>query len=422
LKFTSEGKFEFEVNAVQTNQAGIRIKDKKATLIKSNNLTKTYSAKAEGMMEVGPVVTVGLGLKTLLGSVNIVDVEGKAGFSIVGEASTSITAETDGHDVSYYKQANEKGEVHTCDACIKGEIFLYLNGDVGINSDLTDALGLGEMRIPFGNGKKHILGNWYYSISAEKGNKFDYGECPNYYKQLEFEEITKSDTDIFVGDEINLKARVPLHMEAAHPVSYKWIQSNKEYSHLVLSNQTSYDLNIPYAHVSDSGTYYCIAYYTELGEELLSAKSEPMHVAVNEGNIYFVENPSGNISIDKGGKFTLYAEAESNRGMKCQYLWYKNGQPISSGRYYSVDRATVYDGGSYYCVVTAVDDYGNSYERKISKTMKVEVWEGVTFPDLQPDEGVLMPFKYCKADGRVRTGYVYRYIKEDGDYITRVYY
>lgn len=102
--------------------------------------------------------------------------------------------------------------------------------------------------------------------------------------------------------------------------------------------------------------------------------------------------------MDENEPLTLCVEEDSSDFWRYSgyyaYQWYKNGSPISGAteKAYHVESLTVYDGGTYYCVVSA----GN--EERTSPSFIVEVYGAALYPNPE--------YRYCGADGIVRTGYV----------------
>lgn len=388
---SAEGEFEVEVKASCNNKFGIYADTDKAYLIKSNKSRATLTADAEGELRSGPSVTLGLGVNCLFETPSLVDMDLSFGLGVSGKTAVEHTIKNSDGSVSYSAHntvPNENGDVHICDLCIDGETFIYADVDFGVGKDLTDFLKIDEIRR--GEEFKTKIDDWYYSVSSQTGNKFGYGICPNLFGQI-YAVQNPSDCKVNTGDTIVLNASFGIGEDGArpetHPIFYKWYKNNTE-----ILGETGETLVIYNASENNEGHYYCLAYYWELGEELLSAKSRIAQVEVAEPD----NGLGGYFDMDETVPLTLCVEEDASPFWRYSgryaYQWYKNGSliPGATEKTYHVDSLTVYDGGTYYCVISA----GN--EEKTSPSFIVEV-----FRQPAPDG----TYQYCGADGIVRTGY-----------------
>lgn len=388
---SAEGKFKVEVKASYNNKFGIYADTEKSHLIKGNKSKATLTADAEGELRTGPSVTLGLGVNCLFETPSLVDMDLSFGLGVSGKTSVEHTIKNADGSVSYSAHntvPNEEGDVHICDLCIDGETFIYADVDFGVGKDLTDLLKIGHIR--GGEGFKIKIDDWYYSVSSKTGKNFDYGTCPNLFSQINAVQ-NPNDCKVNTGDTIVLNASFGIgesgELPETHLIFYKWYKNNTE-----IPGATRETLAIYNASENDEGNYYCLAYYRELGEELLSAKTRIAQVEIVEP-----EEPEVNYSMDEGVSLTLYVEKDSSlfwrRSTLYRYQWYKNGSPIpgATEETYHVERLTVYDGGTYYCVVSAAD------EERTCPPIVVEVYGPAYAPDWS--------YQYCGADGIVRTRY-----------------
>lgn len=383
LKSSAEGNFKLEVKASYKNRSGIYADTQRAYLINGNESNATLTADADGELRAGPSVTLGLGMSCLFTTLSFVDMDLSLGLGVNGETSVDHAIKNSDGSVSYRAHntvPDENGDIHICDLCIDGETFIYTDVDLGIDRDLTKALKIDAIRA--NEDIKTKINDWYYSVSSKTGNTFDYGTCPNYYKQLEVKQDL-SDCKAYAGDTVVLTASFGIGESGAkpktHPILYKWYKNNTE-----LPGATEETLTLPNASENDTGHYYCLAYYSELGEELLSAKSRTSAVEIIKPVIQFTNAGKwkydfmreavmgGYIDADPVGSLTLYAEAKASTGEVCTYQWYRDGSPVSGATQATLHfpslrkmRGTI---GRYYCVVSV----GN--EERISPSFFVLVY------------------------------------------------
>lgn len=407
LTCTAEGEFEVKISASHTNRTGLAVKDSKALAIKGNKTTSSaFTANGEGTVKIGPTADMSLALSYLFASVELFDVSLATGIGVSGETAIEHIISSENGDVSYsaYNKAeNEEGPVHACDLCIDGDVFTYLDVSCGIDDDFCDLLGIGELR-RFEAGDSKTIQKWFYSVAGpEKKKLFGLGTCPYYYEQLTVTENPISCT-VYAGDDIVLKAKAGAgesgYEPIAHPIAYKWYNDGKE-----IPGANSDTLTIQCAGWDNSGHYHCRVYYAELGEELLSAESEPVYVAVKDNEISFTIQPGGNYDIDVNMPFTLEVEAISASGRPCSYQWYHNGKAVSGSTdiKYHITSASVYDGGTYWCVAY-IQNADGSIEERQSQSVGVRCTGSVIF-NLDVGECRVFPFLYCNEDGIVRRGY-----------------
>lgn len=394
---SAEGKFKVEVKASYNNKFGIYADTDKAYLIKSNKSKATLTADAEGELRTGPSVTLGLGVNCLFETPSLVDMNLSSGLGVSGKTAVEHTLDSSDGSVSYSAHntvPNEKGDVHICDFCVDGETFMYADIDFGVGKDLTDLLKIGDIR--GGEEFKTKIDDWYYSVSSKTGKKFDYGTCPNLFSQINAMQ-NPNDCKVNTGDTIVLNASSGIgesgELPETHLIFYKWYKNNTE-----IPGATAETLEIYNASENDEGNYYCLAYYPELGEELLSAKTRIAQVELVEQEDETDNGLGGHFYMDENEPLTLCVEEDSSDFWRYSgyyaYQWYKNGSPIpgATEKAYHVESLTVYDGGTYYCVVSA----GN--EERTSPSFIVEVYGAALYPNPE--------YRYCGADGIVRTGYV----------------
>lgn len=394
LKSSAEGEFKVEVKASCNNKFGIYADTEKAYLIKSNKSKATLTADAEGELRSGPSVTLGLGVDCIFETPSLVDMDLSFGLGVSGKTSVEHTIENLDGSVAYSAHntvPDKEGNIHICDHCVDGETFIYADVDFGVGKDLTKALKIGEIRR--GEEFKSKISDWYYSVSSVTGNKFDYGTCPNLYKQINVIR-QPGDCKAYEGDTIVLNASFGIGESGAQPkthlILYQWYKDNSE-----IAFATADTLTIENASENDDGHYWCLAYYEELGEELLSAKSRIAQVEIVEPGIIFANGVVGQyFNKDENESLTLFAGAMTSAGGECIYQWYKNGRLIKGATRatYYVASLTVPEGGTYYCVASA----GNM--QRISPSFIVEVSGAAWLPS--------HTYLYCGADGIVRTGYI----------------
>ena len=74
-----------------------------------------------------------------------------------------------------------------------------------------------------------------------------------------------------------------------------------------------------------------------------------------EGDIVITEQPSPNtVEVKRGGEYKLFACAMSSVGEPLQFMWQKDGRPLSAkGPTFEIKSATATDSGAYTCLVSA---------------------------------------------------------------------
>lgn len=407
LTCTAEGEFQVKISASHTNRAGLSVENNKALMVKSNKTTNSsFTANGEGAVKIGPTADLTLAISYLFATVGLCDVSLSTGIGVSGETAIEHTLNSENGDASYSaynKTENEEGLVHACNLCIDGDVFAYLDISIGIDDDFCELLGADNLS-RFESGNRKTIQKWFYSVSGPEGKMlFGLGTCPYYYERLTVTE-NPSPCTVYTGDDIVLKAQAGVgesgYEAIAHPIAYKWYNDGKE-----IPGANSDTLTIQCASKENSGHYHCRAYYAELGEELLSAESEPVYVTVTDNDIAFTIQPDRNYEIDVNTPFTLVAKAISASGRPCSYQWYHNGEAIlgATDIKYHVASASVYDGGTYWCVAYITNADGSVEERQ-SQSVGVRCASGVIF-NLDAGECRVFPFLYCNEDGIVRRGY-----------------
>lgn len=373
LVFTASG--EFEVQATAYCQADVGLKYAKGSVSKINdvNYGASLEANAKGEVTVGPKVTVGLGVSVpMFDDIDVVNVVGNLGVGI--KAETAIEHSLDGTNGSLEYSAHNTtpdadGNIHVCDLCIDGSVFIYINGDAGLSSDITDFLECGAVRVEF-EGKEWTITDWYCSISTKTGVKFGLGECPNLFKQITYETQPEGKR-VTVGEPIALVAKAA-SVENGPAIVYKWYKDGQEQS-----GQIGDTYSIAQATVEDSGEYKVKAYYSALGDTILFAESTPVTVEVvpYENGPEFITQPT-DAEVQEGYGISLSAEAQMLNGVNVEYQWYKDGSAIAGANAssYAIAQASAADAGVYYCVVW-ISGFDNLKTESNHATLTVKVSE-----------------------------------------------
>ena len=359
LVFTAEGEFEITASAYAQQEFGMRYAGGKATMINEYNSNVNLSANAKGEVRLGPSVDVGLGVDAwIFGNISVIDVEGNLGIGISAETAIEHNLAQSGLDVEYTSNSitpDEDGNLHICDLCVDGEVFVFLNGNAGISKDVTDLVGIDnkKARVDFGENTWTIT-DWYFSIIQEGidvDGEFGLGTCPNIYKAIK---ITKQPADVTttVGGPIKLDVKAGSGKngteKASQQIVYKWYKDGEE-----IADEFSNTLSFAAATMEDSGVYSCKAYYSALGEKVLYAESEEVtvEVAAYENGPEFVSQPQS-ITVDEGYGVSMSAMATAPAGALIEYQWYKNGAPVAgaTASSFSIASSSNSDEGTYHCV------------------------------------------------------------------------
>ncbi len=130
-----------------------------------------------------------------------------------------------------------------------------------------------------------------------------------------------SDCKAYTGDTVVLNASFGTGEDGArtktHPIFVKWYKNNE-----AIPDATEETLTIYNASENDGGHYYCMAYYGELGDALLSAKSSIAQVEIDDPGIIFSNGVlGGRWSLDENALLTLFAGAKTSSGEECVYQW-----------------------------------------------------------------------------------------------------
>jgi len=377
LLFTAEGEFEIVANAYAQSDIGIKYEKGKASMINDNKSSVSLTAEAKGEVRLGPTLTVGVGIDPpFYDPINVFDVYGNVGIGIHAETSVEHVLSQENGEGSYKAHNNtpdEEGNIHICDLCVDGNVFVFLTGDAGISKDVTDLLECGKIRVDFGEINKTIT-DWYFSIAGENEHlgKFGLGVCPNKYRPIKFTKQPK-------GIKADMGKAVKLEVAAGsgkngteketQKIVYKWYKDGKE-----IANEFSNVLTIKNPTVESSGTYTCKAYYSALGEKLLFADSNEAVVEIVpfENGPEITKQPES-ITVDEGYGVSLSVVAKTPEGAMVEYQWYKNGTAISgaTASSYSIASASKANEGTYYCVAK-IQGFDNLATKSASATVTVK--------------------------------------------------
>ena len=377
LLFTAEGRFEVVASAYAQSDIGLKYQKGKISMINDNKSSVSLTAEAEGEIRLGPTLTVGVGIDPpLVDPINVFDVYGNLGVGIHAETGIEHVLSQENGDASYKAHNNtpdKDGNIHICDVCVDGNVFLFLTGDAGISSDVTDLLECGKLRVDFGEVQKNIT-DWYFSISTknDKIGKFGLGTCPNVYRPIKF---TKQPAGVkaSMGTAVKLEAKAGAGKNGTdketQKIVYKWYKDGKE-----IANEFSNVLTIKSAAVEDSGTYTCKAYYSALGEEVLFADSKEAKVEVTafDKGPEITKQPE-NVTVDEGFGVSMSVSVKAPEGAMVEFQWYKNGAAIANATAssYSIAAADKSSEGTYYCIAK-ISGFDNLATKSASATLTVK--------------------------------------------------
>ena len=377
LLFTAEGRFEVVASAYAQSDIGLKYQKGKISMINDNKSSVSLTAEAEGEIRLGPTLTVGVGIDPpLVDPINVFDVYGNLGVGIHAETGIEHVLSQENGDASYKAHNNTPdadGNIHICDICVDGNVFLFLTGDAGISSDVTDLLECGKLRVDFGEVQKNIT-DWYFSISTknDKIGKFGLGTCPNVYRPIKF---TKQPAGVkaSMGTAVKLEAKAGAGKNGTdketQKIVYKWYKDGKE-----IANEFSNVLTIKSAAVEDSGTYTCKAYYSALGEEVLFADSKEAKVEVTafDKGPEITKQPE-NVTVDEGFGVSMSVAVKTPEGAMVEFQWYKNGAAIANATAssYSIAAADKSSEGTYYCIAK-ISGFDNLATKSASATLTVK--------------------------------------------------
>lgn len=398
LVFSAEGEFSVAFTTSYEGEIGVIFKNSNATTINKNKFSAcTLEADADGKIELGPSGTVSLAISYVFDTFDFVYVELLSGLGVSGELTDELIGAA-GFSIS--DSGAEDSKVHLCDLCVDGDLYFFARVERGISPNMANLLQIEneddrkekytELKIKFAD--------WYYSISSNLGQKFDFGLCPN---QFDYITLVKQPQDVTVhtGDTLILTAEAAIGKECVEPIEhtilYQWYQDGVE-----IKGENTETLVVGNVGADDAGKYLCVAYYEELGiEHMLSAISAAAEVRVEKQTASLIITPSY-LSLDENEPFSLHAVMYNGKSTYYTYQWYKNGVavPGATDSIYAVSSASHSNGGTYTCRAMNYDG-----SEQFQSTSAAVLISSAAFRHSLKTR--ISPWKFTGADGRTVTKY-----------------
>ena len=172
-----------------------------------------------------------------------------------------------------------------------------------------------------------------------------------------------------------------LYVEAASPdgvLSYAWYKDG-----VVLPGETTSELHISYARLTDACDYQCRITNT-YGVNQRTVDSRTCEVTVQQNAPEIVDDIPFSLSLIETQELKLSVEATSPDGA-LSYQWFKDGQPLpdATGATLQNSSVSMADAGAYFCRLT--NAFGETTWSVDSASCTVSVAQGPAMPVIETD-------------------------------------